>query len=158
MKTVNLTRGKVTFIDDEDYELISKYRWYAILARGHWYASAHIESWSSLNGMHRLIMSPKDNEVIDHVNGNGLDNQRSNLRICSHRQNIVNSKKRSGTSSEFKGVTWHCGKWQASIQTNRKSFYLGRYSDENEAAMAYDVKAVELFGNFAATNLKLKLF
>ena len=89
----------------------------------------------------------------DHVNGNGLDNRESNLRPATRSQNAMNQPKRLGTS-RFKGVSWHrkSGKWLCQIVKDRKIYVLGYFTDEIEAACAYDRKAVELFGEFARLN------
>ena len=99
---------------------------------------------------------------IDHINGNGLDNRKVNLRLCNSSQNQRNARKRKSGTSRFKGVDWHkeSKKWRARICVNRKRIHIGRYKSEFEAAQAYDKKAIELFGEFASLNfpsLKTKL-
>jgi HNH endonuclease len=91
---------------------------------------------------------------VDHKSGDGLDNRRENLRICTSSQNQANRRKWQGTSSQFKGVGWvrRVGKWQAQLSVNRKGVHLGYFTDEVEAGMAYDSAAREHFGAFAFTN------
>jgi hypothetical protein len=95
---------------------------------------------------------------VDHRNGDGLDNQRANLRICTHSQNMYNAKKRSTNTTGFKGVyrsrTKHIVRFRAQIQIHRKQIYLGSYSSLEDAARAYDNKAREIYGEFANTNFK----
>ncbi len=103
--------------------------------------------------MYRLIMNAPKGMVVDHYDGNGLNNCRANLRICTRQQNAYNSR-RSGGTSQFKGVHFEkaTGKWRATITLKGEHFDLGLYDDEVEAARAYDRKAIELFGEFAYLN------
>jgi hypothetical protein len=104
--------------------------------------------------MHQLIM-PSAGQ-IDHKNGYGLDNTRLNLRQSNQAQNMANRRKLKPKSSRFKGVSWNKkhGKWQAHIMRSKRSFNLGEFTDEIEAAKAYDVAAKEHFGEFARLNLE----
>ena len=104
--------------------------------------------------MHRVVLGAQDGQQIDHINGDNLDNRRANLRFCSNAQNQYHKRpQRSGTSM-FKGVSFHKhhGKWQARITYSGHTYQLGSFADERLAAIAYDVKAHELFGEFALTN------
>ena len=103
--------------------------------------------------LHRLILEAPAG-VIDHRNGNGLDNRRSNLRPATHQQNAFNSAPQRGRRSPFKGVDWHQGrqKWRARIKFNRREVTLGYFGDELDAARAYDEAAGDLFGEFARLN------
>lgn len=106
--------------------------------------------------MHLEIMSVPDGMEVDHINGNGLDNRRENLRLCTRAQNRMNSVKRIGKSSTFNGVYWHknCRKWRASLKLDGKEIHIGYFNTELDAAEAYDEKAFELFGEFAKPNFK----
>jgi len=106
----------------------------------------------------REILKPPDNMQCDHINGNGLDNRRCNLRICSHSENQHNGSPYVGCSSRFKGVHWRKDrrKWQTSIRNAGKPIYLGYFTDEAEGARAYDRAARELFGEFARVNFPLQ--
>ena len=91
--------------------------------------------------------------MVDHINRNGLDNTRKNLRICTRSENLMNSKKPElNSTSKYKGVNKCGNSWRAEIRLNRKGFYLGKFKTEKEAALAYNKKAIELFGEFARLN------
>lgn len=105
----------------------------------------------------RVVLGVKGKEVVDHINGNPLDNRCSNLRICNTSQNIANSKKRKDNTSGFKGVTWQGNRygkknWSANIGYRGKRLYIGRFYTAVDAAKAYNAKAIELFGEFAKIN------
>lgn len=103
--------------------------------------------------LHRVLLGEPPCEV-DHRNGNGLDNRRSNLRLATHAQNLANTRPRIGTSSRFKGVSWFRSKrrWEAYICVERQKRRLGYFHDEEAAARAYDAAALEAWGEFALTN------
>jgi len=104
--------------------------------------------------MHRLILKAQKGQQVDHINGNGLDNRKDNLRFCTSSQNYQNSRKRKNCSSKYKGVWWHkqSKKWQTGIVLNYKNYHLGYFTNEIEAAKAYDLTAAEFFGEFARLN------
>jgi hypothetical protein len=158
MKTIPLTQGKVAIVDDEDFDRLSQFKWCAVKNRLKWYAlraviinDKQISIW-----MHREILNVPSGKQTDHKDGNGLNNQRRNLRICSRSQNMANARKYSGTriSNKYKGASWQKNdrNWQAHICKNGKLIYLGHYNTEIEAALVYDKHARELFGEFAHTN------
>jgi hypothetical protein len=135
-------------VDDEDYEYLSQYKW-SVTSRGY----ACRNSMGKLVLMHRVIMGDS-NMDIDHVDGDRLNNQKSNLRFATRSQNMANSRPHKSSSSKYKGVTWdrYGGKWKAAIMHHGKNYHIGRYSDELEAARAYNEKARELFGEYAYLN------
>ena len=102
--------------------------------------------------MHRLIMNPPKGMVVDHINGNGLDNRRCNLRICTQAENSRNSRKHADGRSRFIGVHPHRDKWDAVVTRQGKTHYAGSFDDEVEAAKARDRLALELHGQFARLN------
>jgi len=104
--------------------------------------------------MHRLIMKNPDNLDVDHIDGDRLDNQKSNLRKATQSQNSMNQKNQSGRSSNFKGVCWHTRdhKHQAYIKINQKRKHIGYFDSEIEAAKAYNAAAIKYFGEFARLN------
>jgi hypothetical protein len=155
VREIPLGRGKVALVDDEDFDRLNVFRWNA----GGGYARRL--DWNGpgqkRNGvlMHRVVMDAQPGREVDHINGNGLDNQKANLRLCSHLQNSRNRKKQvlTGTrpsSSPFKGVYRRTGgKWAASIRIDQRQVYLGTFATEAEAALAYAKAAREHHGDFA---------
>jgi len=104
--------------------------------------------------MHRQIMQPDDGEVVDHISGDGLDNRRENLRICSHKENIRAQQPQRGGTSKYRGVCWKSAreKWEAQIKVDGDNKYLGRYKNEEQAAKAYNKAAKKHFGEYAYLN------
>jgi len=105
--------------------------------------------------MHRLLLGTLPGLEPDHINGDGCDNRRCNLRFCTHSQNIMNKRKRLGCSSIYKGVSWRKArrKWAAYIRVDGRLKHLGYFGDESEAARAYDKEARKHFKEFAKPNL-----
>jgi hypothetical protein len=155
MRTIKLTQKQVTQVDDEDYEYLSQFKWCAIWCIDAFYAGrsaprlfGHGRIW-----MHRVIMNTPDGVETDHKDGNALNNQRSNLRICTHSQNCHNRKKRADNTSGYKGVFTTKGKkWRAQIRVNGKSIHIDVFSTREEAAHAYDEAAKKYHGEFADLN------
>jgi len=133
-------------IDDEDYELVNKYIWHV---------SHYGYAISGITFMHRLIMGLSIGDPdVDHIDGTKLNNQKNNLRLCTVAQNIRNSKICCRNKSGYKGVYWNKerNRWTAQIKFHRKSTYIGHFKSIKDAALAYNKKAVELFGEFARLN------
>jgi len=141
-------------IDSEDFNMLNKYKWWF----DNGYAVSQINKRSIR--MHRLIVDAQNGLDVDHENRIKLDNRKYNLRICTHTENLRNSKKPKGCSSNFKGIYWNkkVKKWQAQIQYKGNKIYLGLFEDEIEAAKTYDKKAIELFGEFARTNKQMGFY
>lgn len=134
-------------IDDEDFESVSKHKWWASKGRNTWYAMATVKK--KLVRLHQFLMPGK--RWRDHRDGNGLNNQRENLRRCSPVQNEGNSKMKRTNTSGVKGVWWskHRRKWAACICINYKTVHLGAFEDKEIAAQAYRSAAIKRFGEFA---------
>ena len=153
---IELTQGKIVVIDDADWTLVAPYKWHAAeLATGRFYASTQESKSNSTIRMHRLIARARPGDIVDHVDGDPLNNVRSNLRTCGRSGNNQNSCKRSRPcSSQFKGVLWSKRRhaWQAQITVERRTLHLGYFDDETSAARAYNTEALRLFGEFAWLN------
>ena len=156
MKEIPLTgkygKGKFALIDDEDFERVKQHLWYLDKSNGSFRPATWIKRKNVF--LYWFIMGVKN---VDHKNGNTLDSTRTNLRICTQSQNGANRKKQrtfrgKPTSSSYKGVSRNGSKWEASIQVNRKSIYLGRFNDEIDAAQTYNEAAQFYFGEFAKLN------
>lgn len=152
-RRIKLTQGKYAIVDVEDYDKLNVYNWFATYSISTFYALRN-ENGKSIK-MHRKIMNFPQGYYIDHINHNGLDNRKANLRIVTPAQNSRNRRKgRRKTSSKYKGVYFMKGikKWRADIYYNDKSIYLGYFDNETDAARAYDAAAKIYHGEFAALN------
>lgn len=141
MKQISLTQGKFAIVDDEDFDFLSQFRWH--YAEGYASKAPHIR-------MHRLLMNTPEGYLTDHINNNTLDNRRSNLRVVSPSQNSMNTLKRNSIYSPYKGVDYHKGEWRSRI----KGKLIGGFTTEHAAALAYDLWATALFGEYAHLNFK----
>jgi len=148
MKTIPLTQNKVALVSDIDFPMLCQSIWHASeVKKGLFYAKS-----SKGIFMHRLVINAPKGVMVDHVNGDGLDNQRENLRLCTNAENLRNRKLHKNSTSGYKGVFPFRDKYIVQIQFDGQRFYLGIYSDPIEAAKVYDKKAIELFGDFANLN------
>lgn len=164
MKEIKLTQGFVAMVDDEDFEWLNQWKWHARKDDNGYYAGRSIYlGGGSKNqkiktiSMHRLIMNTPKGMETDHIDHNGLNNQRHNLRNATHSQNQYNRLPRG--SSKYLGVTVlqngkEKGRITAEIRCNGRRINLGRFKTEEEAARAYDLKAKEFYGEFANLNFK----
>lgn len=160
MKEITLTQGYVAMVDDEDFEYLNQWNWCAETKqkRKVIYAKRTRCSSGKRIRMHRLIMGVADTSKpdIDHRDGNGLNNQKYNLRIATNSQNGMNRGANSNNTSGYKGVSKDKNRnenpWKAAIKHNDKRIHLGYYSTPEQAAQVYDTKALELYGEFAWLN------
>src|SRR5688572_10640416 len=149
---IPLRDGFVALVDKADRELVAGFIW-SLTGLG--YVMAHRSKFSLY--LHRLIIGAGLEDVVDHINGNPLDNRSCNLRLATRSQNSANrgaDRRRLGTSSEYKGVSFHKDrqKWAAYIHFQGKTRALGRFSTEDDAARAYNKAALEVWGEFARLN------
>lgn len=154
MKEIVLSTGEVVVVDDHDYGQLSKFKWnsrkgYPIRSQR---LRANGKSIKKTITMSRQIVGCPDGLVVDHIDGNPLNNRRENLRICTLRQNLLNRRSVSKTS-KFKGVCWSGRerKWRATIRHHRH-ITIGYFASEKEAAKAYDAMAIKSFGEYAWLN------
>jgi len=159
MKIIQTHTGEKVFVDDGDYDKLKHFKWYLATTkrRDQSYAvrySHRINKRTFLILMHREIMRAPRGIDVDHRSRNGLDNRRSNLRLCSRTQNQHNQKLRSTSTSGYKGVSWHrlSRKWEGYITIAGKFIYLGLFVNVRDAAEAYNNAARKYFGKFARLN------
>ena len=152
LKAIKLTLGKYAIVSLEDYERLNKHKWHALISHRTFYA-VRTENYKAIY-MHNHIMQPESGKVIDHIDRNGLNNGRYNLRLASRSQNCYNRKKKAGSQSKYKGVSYVKGrkKWRVCINHNGKRIHLGYFDDEIDAVKAYDEAAKEYHGKFAVLN------
>ena len=170
VKKIKLTQGKEAIVDDEDYDRLNEHKWCAnreyYMNKDKFYVVRRAPRDSNEFGkqirMHRVITNAPKGMQVDHINGNPLDNRKDNLRVCTQQENCMNRRHRTDNKSGYKGVCYvkkpkdminELSKpWHAQLKFNQKHIRLGMYKTKEEAARAYDKKAIELFGEFAHLN------
>ena len=156
-KEIQLTQGKVAIVDDADFEFLNQFKWHALKLAGKFYVGRKLTVSKCKRNqifMHRFIMKPDKGMVIDHLDGNPLNNQKNNLRICTHSENMRNCKISINNTSGFKGVSFvkKNNTYKSAIKLNKKTIYLGYYIDPIDAAKAYNDAALKYHGEFANLN------
>lgn len=158
MKEIQLTQGKVALVDDDMFDYLNQWKWFANLQNGKFYARTNIPK---INGkrssllMHRLILNLHNTKLqVDHLNHSTLDNRKCNLRACTQSENLQNCNIYSNNKSGYKGVSYSKTnkKWQVSIGVNKDKVYLGCFINLKDAARAYNAAAVKYHGEFANLN------
>lgn len=148
------SEGKFALCDDEDYEMLSQYKWYE--------NEGYIITYHKGKRlrMHRLVMNAPDDLDVDHRDHNKFNNQRSNLRFCTLVQNNQNGKLRKDNTSGYKGVSLDrsTGHWRALIYAEGTAYYSGQYLEKEHAALAYDLWATYFHKEFASTNFPVVAF
>ena len=164
MKEILLTQGKVALVDDSDYDSLNRHKWYASKTGYCYYAERDSRMSNSKRRhieMHRVILNAPDGVVVDHINGDGLDNRRSNLRLCTYAENQRHQRLSHRNTTGYKGVTFKKQRiskpYHANIGLNNKLIHIGCYRTAEEAARAYDLAALKCHGEFAMTNRMLGL-
>jgi hypothetical protein len=157
MKKIKLSQGKVALVDDEDFELVSKYKWNLTINGKAKYGQTKINGKNVR--IHRLVMNAKAGQIVDHVNGNGLDNRKSNLRFCTKSQNSANRTSIQDNQSGILGVHWDKKrlKWVMQIRGIEKKMQK-YFHCPFAAAKEYDSLAKKYFGKFAKTNEDFGLY
>jgi len=153
MKEIKLSQNKVALVDDKDYEELSKLKWYAQKDGKTYYAMYRSPSRKCV-AMHRGIMNPNPGFQVDHIDGNGLNNIRENLRVVTHRQNCYN-RHFVRSESGYKGVFFRKNrprKWIAMLIKDGKTHLFGCFKSKRLAAVAYNIGALKYFGEFASLN------
>lgn len=161
MKEIKLTRGQVAIVDDEDFDSLNKYKWYALKIPHGYYAVRNITSGVGQQKklkMHRVVMSVTDPCIkVDHMYGDTLDNRKSQLRICSDSENKRNQVKSrvEVLTSKHKGLSYRKAKdkYDVRITIDRRVIHLGSFKDETDAAKAYNDGAIKYHGEFARLNI-----
>lgn len=152
MSEIKLTKGYVALVDDDDFEELNKYHWQFADSRATAYGGVGEDGKKKRIYMHRLVTNCPKGMQVDHINHNMLDNRKSNLRICTHKENMMNRPKVKNNTSGYTGVTWHkqWKKWMASISVNGGKIHLGYFSDKEEAAKAFKAAAKKYRGEFVS--------
>ena len=151
IRYIPLTKDKYAMVDAADYERAASFSWHTSISGNRTYAYYNINGRNV--SLHRFLTNAPKGMVVDHIDHDGLNDRRSNLRLCTQRQNLYNSRPK-GRSSRFKGVCWDKAgrRWVVYICHNGRNRFVGQFTDEIEAAQAYDRMAVELFGEYAYLN------
>ncbi|HWG89553.1 MAG TPA: HNH endonuclease [Candidatus Thermoplasmatota archaeon] len=158
---VELIGGGTALVSTADLDQLAGYHWYSTKMGEKTYAVApmHLpDGRVVLFAMHRFLVQPSPGLMVDHINGDGLDNRRENLRVVTHAENMRNRKRPRNNKSGYKGVMYlpdprsHVSPWKAKITYNKKIYYLGTYATAEEAARAYDRAARDLHGEHARLN------
>lgn len=158
-KEIPLTKGMFALVDDDDFSRVNEYKWCAHQDGGRWYSFRYFskDGQRTFMSLHRFIIGTPVGMETDHINGNGLDNRKCNVRICTRNQNQANKSKSWGKHSKYKGVSYAKNRqspkrWFAQIVSNNKHYHCGYYLTEIEAAKAYNENAIKFFGEFARLN------
>jgi hypothetical protein len=153
--------GKEILVDAEDFKRISQHSWRLSYSQTKRAIRTQVCVQTDIDyktvKLHRFIVNAPEDFDVDHKNGNPLDNRKENLRVCTRSSNLQNASKyqrKGGTSSRYKGVSWHkaAKKWEAGLQVDGKRKWLGLFDLEIDAAKAYNEAASQYFGEFARIN------
>lgn len=148
-KLILLTQGKTAIVDDDRFEEVNKFKWY--YCKRYAVRDVHVNGKKTSVYMHRLIANAPDELEVDHINGDGTDNRKENLRLCTHAENSRNRRMQSNNTSGYKGVWFQesTGHFVAETRLNGKKISLGSYRTAEEASAVYAAKVTEIHGRFA---------
>lgn len=154
-RLIRLNKGEFAIVDEEDFEMLNKHLWYLSIQGNNKYAQRRINIGGKITNctMH-VFLCRKEGFIIDHINRNGLHNYKSNFRYCNYSENTTNRVKKAKGSSNYYGVYYSKREsiFRSCITKNGKFYDLGKFTSEIDAAVAHDVKAKELHGEFASLN------
>lgn len=144
--------NKYIKVSEEDFDMLNQYSWTIEKSGRRFYATTRINGVKIR--MHRLLLKPKKTQQVDHINHNGLDNRRENIRLSTHIQNTRNRERTNKRKQRYKGVHYHkkMKKYQASISYNKRRYFLGSFKRAKDAAKAYNDAAIKYFKQFAVLN------
>lgn len=153
---IPLTQGKVAIIDAVDWDLVKDFKWHTQKNHLCSYAIANIKRNGKRTtiGMHQILMGTYSKMHVDHINNDGLDNRRNNLRVCTVSQNRANSKTHLNNTSGYRGVSFkkNTNRWKSQIRINKKLYDLGEFDLKEDAARVYDIISREWYGEYATLN------
>jgi hypothetical protein len=147
---ITTASGLIVLVDDGDFALVEQYKWYADRRTYTTYVTGGIDGARVY--LHRFIMCPAQGIEVDHINRNGLDNRRANLRLCTHSQNMANARMRTGTGYRGAYADPANNRFRAEIKVDGRRIRLGSFRTAEAAARAYDEAAADAFGEFATLN------
>lgn len=154
MKQIPLTQNKVALVDDDDFEIVNQFKW--CFHQGYADRFTHYDDNKKQHhiSLHRFIMNAPVHLQVDHLDGNGLNNQKRNLRLATHQQNAFNSEVQKNSGTGYKGVTWRPSNntFQCRIRKDNKRIHIGIFKTKEEAALAYNQAAIKYHGEFARLN------
>lgn len=150
-RSVVLSCGHVAFVDEEDFDRVNEFSWHSVLIGGNHYARRYVNGEQKNQYLHHFVMGVADGRIVDHKNGDGMDNRKENLRFATHSQNMRNQRTPKNNRSGVKGVHFdrQTGKWRASLSVDRKFVCLGRHETIEEAESAVRVGRQQHHGEFA---------
>lgn len=150
---ITLSQGRFAFVDNKHYELLSSFKWSAVKKGNIYYAVRGVkknDKWVSVY-MHHIVLPRAESKIVDHIDMNGLNNQRKNLRLCTKSENQRNTLKHKDNTSGMKGVHWNNRdkKWSSDIMVNGKKIRLGYFKTKEDAYSMYCNACIKHHGKFA---------
>lgn len=163
MRKIAITQNKFALVSNEDFKELNQFKWRLKRVMPKKYKEIdYVIRGTRKNEitMHRQITKAPKGMDVDHINGNGLDNRRENLRVCTHAENLRNKIKSINNTSGYKGVWFNKvgKKWIVHLYFDGKNHHIGQFDTKEDAAMAYDISAINKFGEFAKTNFERRFY